>query len=153
MEHATVEELESFDRAGASVRSLTEALGPGDVSINHYTLEEGDRFSIGMYTHVDQEEIFYVIEGTAAFETPDGEVEVEAGEAVRFAPGDYQSGKNAGEGTGEALALGAPRESTDARVPMPCTECESEALRAIPGEDGFGFECPECGASFGTPPV
>jgi len=63
MEHATVEELESFDRAGASVRSLTEALGPGDVSINHYTLEEGDRFSIGMYTHVDQEEIFYVIEG------------------------------------------------------------------------------------------
>ena len=153
MEHATVEELESFDRAGASVRSLTEALGLGDVAINHYTLEEGERFSGGMHTHVDQEEIFYVIEGTAAFETPDGEVEVEAGEVVRFAPGDYQSGKNAGDGTAEALALGAPKESTDVRVPMPCTECESEDIRAIPAEDGFTFECPECGESFDAPPV
>lgn len=153
MEHTSVEEVESFERAGASVRSLTEALGLGDVAINHYTLEEGERFSSGMHTHEDQEEIFYVLSGEAAFETPDGEVEVGAGEAVRFAPGDYQTGKNAGEGTVEALALGAPKESTDVRVPIPCTECENDDLRAIPADDGFTFECPECGEAFDAPPV
>jgi uncharacterized cupin superfamily protein len=153
MEHTTVEDVEAFDRAGASVRSLTEALGLGDVAINHYTLAAGEGFSSGMHTHEDQEEIFYVMAGEAVFETPDGEVEVGAGEAVRFAPGDYQVGKNAGEGTVEALAIGAPKGSTDVRVPFACTECDSEDLRAVPGEDGFTFECPECGESYDAPPV
>jgi uncharacterized cupin superfamily protein len=153
MEHTAVEEVESFERAGASVRSLTEALGLGNVAINHYTLAPGERFSSGMHTHEDQEEVFYVLSGEAVFETPDGEVTVGASEAVRFAPGDYQTGKNAGDEPVEALALGAPKGSTDVRVPFPCTECDSENLRAIPGEDGFTFECPECGESFDAPPV
>jgi uncharacterized cupin superfamily protein len=100
-----------------------------------------------MHTHMDQEEVFYVVEGTATFETPDGETAVAAGEAVRFAPGDYQRGRNEGDGPVEALALGAPKGSTDVRVPHPCPECgDSENVRAIPAEDGFEFECPECGA-------
>jgi uncharacterized cupin superfamily protein len=153
MEHVSIEGTESSDRPGATVKRLAEALGTEDVAINHYHLEPGENFAGGMHTHMDQEEVFYVTEGTATFETPEGETTVKAGELVRFAPGEYQQGRNDSGGVVEALALGAPKESSDVRVPMPCPECESEDLRAIPAEDGFSFECPECAAEVDSPPV
>ncbi|MEF8876913.1 MAG: cupin domain-containing protein [Haloarculaceae archaeon] len=147
MERVAVEAVETGDRPNATVRGLADELGTTDVAINHYHLEPGEAFASGMHTHVDQEEVFYVIEGEATFETPEGETAVGAGEAVRFAPGDYQQGRNEGDEPVEALALGAPRESTDVRIPQPCPECgESDNLRAIPTDEGFAFECPECGA-------
>ena len=147
MEQVSIEEVETSERSSATVRGLAEALGATDVAINHYRLDPGEAFAGGMHTHMDQEEVFYVIVGEATFETPDGEVSVGEGEAVRFAPGDYQRGRNDGDGPVEALALGAPKESTDVRIPQPCPACgESENLRAIPAEEGFDFECPECGA-------
>jgi peptide subunit release factor 1 (eRF1) len=77
------------------------------------------------------------------------ETTVGPGEAVRFAPGDYhyQQGRNEGEQPVEALALGAPKESTGVRVLQPCPECDGENLRTIPTDEGFSFECPECGVS------
>jgi uncharacterized cupin superfamily protein len=106
-----------------------------------------------MHAHMDQEEVFYVTDGVATFETPSGETTVEAGELVRFAPGEYQQGRNESDEVVRALALGAPKESTDVRVPIPCPEGDSDNLRAVPGEDGFTFECPECGETFDSPPV
>jgi len=164
MKHVAAEAVETADREVATVRGLTEALGTTDMAINHYRLDPGEAFSGGMHTHMDQEEVFYVIEGEATFETgeprsgsettsggaasqPERETVVGAGEAVRFAPGEYQQGRNEGDEPVEALALGAPKGSTDVRVPQPCPECgDSEDLRAMPAEDGFTFECPECGA-------
>jgi uncharacterized cupin superfamily protein len=147
MEKVTTEEVETGDRPGTTVRGLSEELGTTDLAINHYRLDPGEAFSGGMHTHMDQEEVFYVVAGEATFETPDGEVSVGEGEAVRFAPGDYQRGRNEGDEPVEALALGAPKGSTDVRVPQPCPECgESDSLRAVPAEEGFAFECPECGA-------
>jgi uncharacterized cupin superfamily protein len=147
VERVSIEAVETGDRPGTTVRGLSEALGTTDVAINHYRLEPGEAFAGGMHTHMDQEEVFYVVEGEATFETQEGEFAVAPGEAVRFAPGDYQRGRNDGDGPVEALALGAPKESTDVRIPQPCPECgDSENLRAIPAEEGFAFECPECGA-------
>ena len=147
MEQVSIEEVETADRPGATVRGLAEELGTTDVAVNHYRLEPGEAFASGMHTHMDQEEVFYVIAGEATFETPEGEVSVSEGEAVRFAPGDYQQGRNDGDEPVEALALGAPKESTDVRIPQPCPACgDSENLRAIPADEGFDFECPECGA-------
>ncbi|MFC7195594.1 hypothetical protein ACFQL4_14785 [Halosimplex aquaticum] len=101
----------------------------------------------GLHTHADQEEIFLVVDGTATFETlPESdppsdpadpprtgrEVTVDAGEAVRFAPGEYQSGYNRGETDLLAFAVGAPRESTDVRVPVRCPECGGADLGWTP---------------------
>lgn len=146
MEQVTIEDVETIERSTATVRGLTDELGTTGVAINHYRLDPGEAFSGGMHAHMDQEEVFYVIEGEATFETPEGETTVGPGEAVRFGPGDYQRGRNEGDEPVEALALGAPKESTDVRVPQPCPECDSDTLRAIPTDEGFSFECPECGA-------
>jgi hypothetical protein len=122
--------------------------------------------------------VFVVVEGEATFETrADGdpasaerEVAVGAGEAVRFAPGEFQSGGNevseprsdgsedersessGGDGTVVAFALGAPRETEDiriARIPgfgeVACPGCGREDMR-IPRGDESGLVCPECDA-------
>jgi len=56
----------------------------------------------------------------------DGEVTVSEGEVIRFAPGEFQSGKNDSDGEVVAFAMGAPRDSEDVRVPQDCPECGAE---------------------------
>lgn len=149
MEHVTVDDVDT--QGELNRRGLSEPLGTSDFAINHYHLEPGEGFSGGRHTHLDQEEAFYVISGTATFEVtqePTGEpetVEVGAGEAVRFAPGEYQTGSNEGDEDVEALALGAPADSTDLRVPGPCPECGHESLALTFAGGEMGTECPECG--------
>lgn len=132
-------------------RDLTEPLNAANVAIVRYALAPGERFSGSVHTHMDQEEIFVVLAGEAAFETRSEEVAVEAGEAIRFGPGEFQSGRNAGEGELVALALGAPRDSDDIRIAsipvldedISCPECGHDHMRL--GDDGL--VCPECAAT------
>ncbi|PSQ19642.1 cupin [Halobacteriales archaeon QS_8_69_26] len=153
MEHVSIDDVEP-GAMGADVdrRGLSDPLSTEDLAINHYRLEPGERLSGGLHAHMDQEEVFVVVEGEATFERLEGEdVIVAGGEAVRFAPGDYQSGVNDGDGELRVLALGAPRDSEDVRVPRDCPECGNDNLRVLPAEDGEGFDsvCPECGAEPG----
>jgi uncharacterized cupin superfamily protein len=147
MEKISIDEIESsafgndIDRRG-----LSDPLGTTDFALNRYRLDPGERFSGGMHAHMDQEEVFVIVEGEATFETMDGEVTVGEGEAIRFAPGEFQSGKNDSDGDVVAFAMGAPRDSEDVRVPQACPECGHDNMRAIPGDDGFDLQCPECGA-------
>jgi uncharacterized cupin superfamily protein len=129
-------------------RALTDELNASDLAINYYRLEPGQSFSGGMHTHMDQEEVFYVVDGVATFQTPEGEYEVGPDEAIRFAPGDYQSGRNDTDDDVVALALGAPRESTDIRVPMECRDCgDTDTMQfQLSGADG-SLKCPECGTT------
>ncbi|WP_432507992.1 cupin domain-containing protein [Halorubrum ezzemoulense] len=147
MERVSIDEVEP-SALGSDVdrRGLSEPLGATDVALNRYRLDPGERFSGGLHTHMDQEEIFVVVEGEATFETMDGDVSVGAGEAVRFAPSEFQSGKNDGDEPVVAFALGAPRDSEDVRIPQECPECGHENMRAVPSDDGFDLRCPECGA-------
>lgn len=153
MEHVTVDAVDTHEEMDR--RDLTGALGTTDFAINHYHLAPGEGFSGGLHTHLDQEEVFYVLSGTATFdvaeeplEDPES-VDVAAGEVVRFAPGEYQTGQNEGEGDVEALAFGAPKETTDVRVPGPCPECENESLALTFAGGEMGTECPECGTELG----
>ena len=127
-------------------RGLSDPLGTTDLALNRYRLDPGERFSGGMHAHMDQEEVFVIVEGEATFETMNGEVTVSKGEVIRFAPGEFQSGKNDSDGEVVAFAMGAPRDSEDVRLPQNCPECGHDNVRAIPGDDGFGLQCPECGA-------
>ena len=194
MERTAIDDVESAESGDRVVRrSLTDALGATALAVNHYRIPPGEGFPSGLHAHGDQEELFVVLGGEATFETlvprddgdgenevderedaetgeggtaeyEAGEVTVDAGEAIRFAPGEYQSGRNAvsapradgsegersessgGETTLVALALGAPRDSGDVRIPLACPECGHDYLRPESGEGGVRLVCPDCDA-------
>jgi len=149
MEKVSIDDVESRAMGDADRRALADPLGTTGFAINRYRLEPGERFSGGLHAHDDQEEVFVVVDGEATFERlGDDDVTVAAGEAVRFAPGEFQSGYNGGDEPVVAFAMGAPRNSEDVRVPQECEECGNDDMRAVPAADGDGFdlECPECGA-------
>lgn len=163
MEHVSIddEEPNAVGNDGDR-RSLSEPLRTTDVAINHYRLASGEELSGGLHAHMDQEEVFVVIEGEATFETytllrdadcesdetasEGGEVTVGAGEAIRFAPGEFQSGANESDDELVVLAMGAPRDSEDVRIPADCPECSHDDMRLEIGESALTFVCPDCGA-------
>jgi mannose-6-phosphate isomerase-like protein (cupin superfamily) len=142
-------------------RPVSDALGTEHFAMNYLELEPGESFSGGLHAHTDQEEVFYVLAGTATFEVtdvPDSSttetVTVEAGEAVRFPPGTFQEGYNDADNDEPVagLALGAPasRHDWDAlESVLHCRECGEETAQATTLTDsgGFEFTCPECGTA------
>ena len=140
----------------ADRRPLGEALGADRVAVVRYALDPGERFSGALHAHTDQEEVFVVLEGVATFATEAGEVTAAAGEAVRFAPGEFQSGGNASDGPLVALALGAPADGGDVLISrvltlerdVSCPACGHDHMRieAVPE-----LACPACGETLEVP--
>jgi len=139
--------------------AVGDALGAEGFALNRYRLPPGTGLPSGLHTHLDQEEVFYVLAGELRFETLEGDVSVEAGEAIRFAPGEYQTGANASDSEALVLAVGAPQESEEVRVPLDCPDCgetglepdwderREEVLLACPacGDEHRTEGCPDCG--------
>ncbi|MFB6096792.1 MAG: cupin domain-containing protein [Haloferacaceae archaeon] len=147
MERVSVDDVSSHRSTASAKRPLGEALGVEGFALNHYVLQPGESFSTNLHTHLDQEEVFYVLEGTATFETDDGEFELSAGELVRFAPGEYQHGYNDGDRRVVGLALGAPRESEDGRIECPaCGAREPPEIEWTDDREAIVFRCGDCGA-------
>lgn len=145
MKRIAVDELAPTDvGSDGEKRSVGEVLETTAVAVNHYRLEPGDRLA-GLHAHGDQEEVFVVLEGTLTFETLDGEITVDAGESVRFGPGEFQSGKNGADTAATVLALGAPRDTDDLRFPVACPECGHSEHRLAATESSGVLVCPECG--------
>ncbi len=148
MEKVTIDDVDGRISSADLTRPIGDALGVEDVAINYYELAPGDAFSPGLHTHFDQEEVFYVQSGTATFETEDNDdVVVEAGEIVRFAPGDYQQGKNEGDERVVALALGAPGESEDGELRRECPDCGEQTkhwMRMSDEKDEVEVFCLAC---------
>ncbi|AHF99798.1 cupin [Halostagnicola larsenii XH-48] len=156
MEKVEIDEVDNEPNpmAAQSVRRpISDALGTTDFAMNYFELESGESFSGGYHAHHDQEEVFYVLEGTATFETENGPVSVDAGELVRFAPGEFQQGTNEGEEPVVGWAFGAPDSShnvEDIESVVYCQACESETKHGleIADEGGFRLSCTDCGNSF-----
>ncbi|WP_254768031.1 cupin domain-containing protein [Salinilacihabitans rarus] len=138
-------------------RPVSKALGTTDFAMNYFELDPGESFSGGLHTHHDQEEVFYVETGTATFDTADEEAAatVEAGEAIRFAPGEYQTGYNdeAADERVVAFAFGAPgaRHDWDEIESLVfCRECGDEVGHGLEltDEGAFRLTCGDCGTSF-----
>jgi uncharacterized cupin superfamily protein len=133
---------------------LSRALDAEHVAVVEYELAPGDQFAGGMHAHHDQEEIFHVLEGTATFEVgADREaVTVDAGELVRFPPGEFQSGHNRSDGDVRALVIGAPGSRHDwaaLESLAPCADCGEETRHDVHPPDDEGvmqLVCTECGA-------
>jgi uncharacterized cupin superfamily protein len=96
--------------------------------------------------------VFYVLEGTTTFETEDGGVSVDAGEAVRFAPGEWQQGHNEGDEQVVALAIGAPQESGETTILRKCEACgerTEQEIKPTETKDALVTLCLDCGAETG----
>lgn len=144
MEHLAIDDADSAGfGGGVEHRALRDALGATAVSINRFRLDPDTPLPWGLHAHYDQEEVFIVLEGTVTFETLAGRTAVAAGEAVRFAPGEYQAASNAGDRPATFLAIGAPAGTEDMRVPLPCASCDGEELRIELSSDTL--VCPSCG--------
>ena len=59
--------------------------------MNYFELAPSESFGYAYHPHSDQEEVFYVQSEMTIFEIETGEIEVGAGGAIRFAPGEFQS--------------------------------------------------------------
>lgn len=161
MERVTVADVEPVPTGGdADRRGLSDRLGTTDVAVNQYRLASGERIA-GLHGHADQEELFLVVEGELVFETyvPPGEsdgadvsthseIAIGAGEAIRFAPGEFQSGRAGSDGEAVVYAVGAPRDSEEIRVPLACPDCGHESRRPALADDGETpvLGCPACGS-------
>ncbi|QLG47793.1 cupin domain-containing protein [Natrinema halophilum] len=134
-------------------RPVSDALGFSDFAMNYFELEPGESFSGGLHTHYDQEEVFYIQEGTATFEMEDGEITVDEAEVIRFAPGDFQRGYNDTDERIVGFAFGAPKSKHDrdqVESMNYCQECEDEIAHSLElaDEGAFRLTCTDCGNSF-----
>lgn len=144
MKHVKVCEVGNRKSPATIKRAVGDTLGIEGFALNYFELEPRETFSNTLHTHFDQEEVFYVLEGTATFETDEGQFSVDAGEVVRFEPGEYQKGSNSTDERVVAIVLGAPKESQEASL-----ECPSCGARESPDvertDDAVIFECAACG--------
>lgn len=132
---------------GASTRdALSDELETTDFALNRYRLPPGTGLPSGLHAHLDQEEVFIVLEGTVTFETLSGPVRVAAGEVVRFAPGEYQTGANEDDSPAAVLAIGAPKETEAIRVPLDCPGCGERGLLPEFRDGEVVLDCPACGS-------
>lgn len=87
--------------------------GPEKMGLRVYHADPGESISGGMHYHEEQEEVFYVIEGTLHVETPEEEYRVESGQALVVEPNSPQEAFNPDDATEsvQVLAIGAPSYS------------------------------------------
>jgi uncharacterized cupin superfamily protein len=152
MERVHIDDIENSIQPAAVMRPLTDSLGTTDLVINYYELEPGDSFAFAYHSHECQEEVFYVQEGTATFETEDGPVEVGPGELLRVDRGEFQRGWNRGDEPVRALALGAPLEygeQVTLRECQTCGERTDHSLARASDETAVVATCEDCGSETG----
>lgn len=152
MNKVAIEDIDRRIDSATVKRPLTSALETSNVAINYYELAPGDSFAYGYHAHGAQEEVFIINSGAVTFETDDGAVVVESGEAIRFTPGEYQQGTNTGTERVEAIALGAPQNEGDFDLLRDCETCgerTSQTVEWTDDRDAKLTRCLDCGERTG----
>jgi mannose-6-phosphate isomerase-like protein (cupin superfamily) len=90
------------------------------MAVNRFSAAPGEQLPLAYHYHDEQEELFYVVEGTLAVETPDEEYAVPAGSFFAVEPGSPQRAFNPTDADGRVtvVAIGAPAV-TDAHAYEP----------------------------------
>jgi mannose-6-phosphate isomerase-like protein (cupin superfamily) len=153
MERVVVADRPSVDDRCLGIRPLTDPLGATAVALNHFELGSDESPALGLHAHPDQEETFYVVSGAVTVEfagtDPDGETEtvrVAAGEAVRFAPGEYQRVWNREDEAALVLAIGAPQATESADVRNDCPTCDDRTRTEVSAMvEELVCRCADCG--------
>lgn len=147
----TVTELPDAASPARHVKEIDEAVGTVEAAINLFVIDPGQRMPSGYHYHDDQEELFYVIEGTVEFRTAEGIVTVDSDEAFYVPPGRPQKCYNAGDVRARVLAIGAPKDSPGGVVQERCEACErvvelNHDPIEVEGRSGYALLCDDCGA-------
>ena len=119
LDQIDVAEVDRTPSPASVRRPLANALGAEHVAINYYELEPGESFAFGYHSHEEQEEVFYVLSGTATFETETGDIQVGPGEVLHVAPGEFQQGFNRGDELVVALARALDADRVGACTGVP----------------------------------
>ena len=151
MKRVKIDEIERVLSSATVQRPLSDALGTTDVSINYYELSPGESFAYGYHAHETQEEVFIVHSGTVDFETESGFVSVTSGEAIRFAPGEHQQGRNTGSDVAVAVAIGTPQASGELRLQTECQTCNERTPSKLDrlNDESMITLCRQCGSVTG----
>ena len=150
MEKIRIENVDARPGPAAVSRPLTDALAASEVAINYYELAPGDSFAYGYHRHERQEELFLVQQGRVTFETETGDVSVESGEVIRFAPGEFQRGVNEGTARVVAFALGVPQRPGETDIRRACEACGERTRHTVDADDGERLaRCLDCGTVTG----
>lgn len=131
-----------------------------------FELEPGEAFSGAPHKHLDQEELFYILEGTATWTTKDepGDdpetTEVGPNEIIHFPADDrYQNGTNQSDSIVRGITIGSPGDRHEWKQALglaDCPECRRETEHTfvptedaadirMPSADEMVIECTECG--------
>ena len=160
-----VENVPHFMGINSHRKPLSRAIDGMGFAMVYFELDPGESFSGGLHTHRDQEELFYVLEGTATWEIKDGPgadletYEVGPGEVVHFQRGGpYQTGGNRSDERVVAVALGVPNPRhgwADTEVLVDCAGCDRETVHDVVADDPadermpdleeMSIACQECG--------
>jgi quercetin dioxygenase-like cupin family protein len=145
MNIVTVSEVDRFMSNATIFRPITRQLGTTELALNYFEVESGDAFSIGCHTHLDQEEVIYVLSGTATWKTEEGTQTVSEGQVIRFRPGEFHHGYNNGTEKVVAIGIGAPKDSEDIVVECDgCGERVEPSMNMADGREAIEIDCPEC---------
>ena len=104
------DELEAVSDRPCELRRVSDAAGFERMAANLFRAEPGEDLPLAYHYHDDQEELFYVIEGTLHVETPEGTFAVPEGSLFAVEPDSPQRAHNPADADGPvaALAIGAP---------------------------------------------
>lgn len=152
METVHIADVDRWMGPAAEKKPVSRALGAKHVALNYYELDPGESMGFGYHRHEDQEEVFYVQDGTVTFETEEGDVAVERGAVARFAPGEWQRGTNRGTVRATVLAIGAPRDGGETTILRECPECDERSPQEIEratDAEALVTRCTECGTETG----
>jgi mannose-6-phosphate isomerase-like protein (cupin superfamily) len=98
-----------------TMRRLAGTAGLSSMALNRFDADPGEQLPLAYHYHDDQEEAFYVLEGTLSVETPDRTYEVPADTLFVAEPGSPQRAYNPADAEGHVrvLAIGAPPADDD----------------------------------------
>lgn len=107
--HVDLADIEPAPDRPSTKRSISDACGLENLGAHRYEVAPGEEIPLAYHYHDEQEELFYVTEGTLHVETPDREYVVSAGEAFVCEPESPQFAYAPGDGENTtALVVGAP---------------------------------------------
>ncbi|SEO81865.1 Cupin domain protein [Halogranum amylolyticum] len=146
----TVDDLPNTPNPTREKREVDEAVGAAAFGFNVFRADPGERLPWGYHSHPEQEELFYVVAGELAVETPEREYHVEAGEAFFVPPDHPNCARAVGDESIEVIAVGAPKDSDEATIAEECPVCGGVTDRTYEtetdGDTTYVLRCARCGA-------
>ena len=104
------EDVDPFDGEGREFRSISTALGLERLGLSVIEAAPGEQLPLQYHYHDEQEEAFFVVDGTLHVETPERKFVVQEGDLFVVEPSNPQRAFNPADAdeSVEVLAVGAP---------------------------------------------